>query len=168
MFWNKKSKGKQKIKPTVLAQILYDEFVCDSSISRNTKLRISQGAASSFQNKAKLYQFSCVLIALLQAEQENQKFRQVRAHLEAIYHLSSTIEPSTTTQSLPDVQSAMSEIVGLNRPVEESKYFTWARGWLEAVDVEEYNPVELHLFAMRWINFLIMAIDALAKFDLVA
>ena len=166
MFWKKKPK-KTQTKPTYLAQSLYDEYVCRAHLPDGIGLEVPPASQTAFLQKVKLYQYAAVLTALLTAEQQNPTFTQVRVHLEALFFPASPSAPGAR-QSLAAVQAAMQELVTLSKPVEQAQPFTWARGWLEDVGVQEFNPAKLTMFVSAYMAHFESALNTLGQFEVVA
>jgi hypothetical protein len=40
---------------------------------------------------------------------------------------------------------------------------TWGRRWLQALDIDETNPVRLMLFAQRWMRYYVVVVQSLRE-----
>jgi hypothetical protein len=76
--------GKRKIsvKPLVLADGLITEFIDKPLYELPQEKQITQEARSAFNSKLKLYQFACVLLAILNEESKNATYSPVREYLD--------------------------------------------------------------------------------------
>jgi hypothetical protein len=46
-------------------------------------------------------------------------------------------------------------------PAEKPREMLWAKAWLDDIGVNEINPIDLSLFAMRWMDSYVMIIKVL-------
>ena len=182
MFW----KRKMTIKPQVLAQILFTELIqrkhCDwhpakpGAVERlGNELWVRSSTVPALDAKIRLYQFTCILLAVINAAQTKPNFIPVREHLERLFF------PPTPQQGvdvLLHVRGAIADISELLSTQQGQQHATpstkggasmfWAHNWLSTVGVEESNPVTLSLFALNWMDYYITASNSLNDFNPVA
>lgn len=161
MFWNRKL----RVKPIVLADGLIAEFIDKPLYQLAPEKQISSEASLAFNSKLKLYQFACVLLAVLKKESKNAAYSPVRDHLEKKFF------PATFAQGanmLDEVRCAMRDLDELFTPKDKPQYMPWACKWFSTVGIDENNPVTLSLFVFSWTDHFIAINKSFERFTVVA
>jgi len=160
-----------KINPKVLAETLFTEAIQKKHCDIPPEVDISSAAIPAINAKIQLYQFTCVLLAIITTASTKPEFSPVQNHLERLFF---PPIPQEGTGILLDVRGAMSDLSNLlttseeDRTTKAGKSMFWARDWLSRVGVEENNPVTLALFALKWMDFYTTIRDSLNDFNPVA
>jgi hypothetical protein len=173
------------IKAQVLAETLFTELVqrkhcnwypIDPGAPERlpNQLWIDPADIPAFDAKIQLYQFTCILLAVLKAAQTNTTFIAVQEHFE---RLAFPPTPQQGIDILFEVRGAMKDLDALLTIEEQDRTHSstkagrsmfWARDCLSAIRVEESNPVTLSLFASGWMDYYIMATQSLGELQPVA
>ncbi len=157
MFW----KRKIRVQSIVLADGLITEFIKKPLYELPNEKQISFESKVAFDSKLKLYQFACVLLAVLNEENKNTAFSPVRKHLEENFF------PPTFKQGanlLDEVRFAMRDLDELFTPKEKPQPMSWAHKWFSTVAIDEGNPVTLGMFALHWTEHFIAINKSLQRF----
>jgi len=150
-----------KIKPQVLAETLFAELIQKKYCSLPAGVQVERTAIPVIETKIRLYQFSSIMLAVLNAAEKTPTFSLVQQYLEQLYF------PPTLQQGvniLLDVRSAMKDLGNLLTPQEQQSQMLWARNWLLSVDVDERNPATLAVFALSWMDYYITVAESLKDF----
>jgi hypothetical protein len=161
MFW----KRKLKVKSIVFADGLINEFIEKPIYELAPEKQISSEARLALNSKLKLYQFACVLLAVLNEESKNAAYSPVREHLEKNFF------PATFAQGsnmLDEVRCAMRDLDELFTPKGNPPYMSWACKWFTTVGIDENNPATLTLFVFNWTEHFIAVNKAFQRFTIVA
>lgn len=162
------------IKPQVLAETLFTEFIQKKHCDVPTEVRIEPAAVAAVEAKIRLYQFTSILLAVMTTAQAKPEFLPVQEHFERLFF------PPTPQQGLDilmDVRGAMKDLSELltikdedrsNSSSKAGKSMLWARNWLASVGLDEYNPATLALFALNWMDYYIAITQSLKGFNPVA
>jgi hypothetical protein len=73
------------IKPQVLAETLFKEFIQKTHCDVPPEVRIEPEAVAAVEAKIRLYQFSSILLAVITTAQAKPEFLPVREHLEPLF-----------------------------------------------------------------------------------
>jgi hypothetical protein len=168
------------IKPQVLAETLFTEYIqrkhCDwypaapgATERLPNQLWVPPSAIPALDAKIRLYQFTTVLLAIVNEAHKRPEFNSVREHFERLY-----FPPSFDFDILWDVRRAMEDLGELltlekedhtNSSAKAGKSMFWARNWLSTAGIEENNPVTLGLFALNWMDYYVAATSSLDGFN---
>lgn len=160
MFWNRKI----KVTPSELASQFMIEFIDKPIFQIPEGVQVSPETESAVNAKARLFQFACVMMAVMAEEQKSLVFKPVRTELERLFF------PPTFSQGanmLDEVRTAMLDLNDLMTPREKPHHLTWALKWFASAGFDESNPVNLHTFSMRWMSFFTTSVKALRSFEIV-
>ena len=150
-----------KVEAAVLAGQFMAEFVDKPIHELRPEAQAGPEAISAYNAKLRLFQFACVLLAVMNEEQKSAEYTPLRTELERQFL------PPTFAQGanmLGELRSAMSSLADLLTPRENPHHLTWSLKWFESVGIEESNPVVLHSFGSRWMNFFTTSSKAVKSF----
>jgi len=159
MIWD----GKHIAKADTLATSLFEEFV-EKPIGSDIPLSTDNTLTTPLERKIRLYQFACVLLAVLDAERSNPAFSQVREIFESKFFPPTFAEGA---ELLDEVKHAMKDLSDLIQPVEKGKSnpMSWGLKWLNDIGIHQDNPATIVMFVLRWPHHYVAAVKALGKFD---
>ena len=155
---------KKKVPSAELAQVVLDEFVENATMNVQPRrgLLIPDEKEAHFEAKMRLYRLALVLIAVMNEEQKNPNFLKVKESLEAL------VFPETQEEVrllLLELRSAMKHLSELLFPPDKAKWMSWSRTWLQDINIQETNPITLHLFALWWMEHYIATAKAIRELN---
>jgi len=129
------SKKKFNSSSSVIAKALLEEFILNKDHFKQD-LEISDDILPSFKKKIILYQKALTLIALVNKEGENQKFKKVKENFELL------IFPDTQEKEMQNFTNIKDAMLHLKELLfnKERKQFSWAISWLSEIGIPETNP----------------------------
>lgn len=150
------------IRPQVLAETLFTELIQKRHCDIPAEVHVESAAVPAIEAKIRLYQFTSILLAVLNEARSNPAFTSVQQYLEQLYF------PPTLQQGMDilfDVRAAMKDLSDLLTSQEHHPQMLWARNWLLSVGVDESNPATLAIFALNWIDYYITITKSLKDFN---
>ena len=161
MFWTwRKRVPAQTIANELLLQM------CSGDLKDSLKyMTVTPESKTAAAAKTQLYQFACLLLAVLSEEQRVRQYSSVRVYLEAHFF------PPSAGQGiniLGEVKAAMDDISHLLDPNKKQHQMRWSMKWLASVGIDESNPATLALFAIRWLAHFSAVSKVLRRFKPVA
>lgn len=151
-----------KINPKVLAETLFTELLQRKHCDVPEEIRVEPAALPALEEKIRLYQFTTVLLGILNEADKKPEFIPVREHFERLY-----LPPRFDLDSLGNVRTAMndlSKLLSLQKG-DSGKAMFWARDWLARIGIQENNPIMLFSLALRWMDYYITVVNSLKDFD---
>jgi hypothetical protein len=160
MFWDRRT----KVSPAVLAQQFMVEFVDKPIYQIPEGIQVPPETVAAINSKARLFQFACVMMAVMVEEQKSRAYTPLRTELERLFL------PPTFAQGanmLDELRTAMRDLNDLMTPRQKPHHLSWSLRWFASAGLDESNPVNLHTFAMRWMSFFSISVKALQSFRIV-
>jgi len=157
-----KGPAEAKVRATTVADIatsLFHWFVEEESEGTNPeRYHVPLGSASRFRARMRRYREAALLLTLIQAQKG-------KLHVQVLRQYERLFLPSSPTsdglQYMEELKAATEDIRRLINPAGERKPLSWAVEWFKQIGYDdELNPVDLTLFSLWWMDYCILAADA--------
>lgn len=150
--------GKEDVKPNVLSDALLAEYVLKNEENARFKLDEDWGKSETFDDFVKLYKLALVIIALLNAEQENENFLNVRLCFEKHIFREGNIEKLGFYYDVKAAMDKLGELIDshnypIDTLVEQNKKLSWIMTCLRDARVIEANQALIPNSSVIWMGW---------------
>lgn len=138
---------------------LFRRFVEDESAGTKPETyHVPPASSPLFRAKMRLYREGALLLTLVQAQSGELQKKVLREYEHLFLPSSPTPEG---LQGMENLKVAMKDIGRLIDPAGERKPPSWAAEWFKQIGHDDgLNPVDLQLFSLWWMDYCILASDA--------
>jgi hypothetical protein len=146
--------GRKPIPPEAAGLVLLHFVDVPGDLATARYAELSGAKKGAFLDKERLYKVSAVMLCILSCEKEDKRYGDVRMRFQEL-----ALPKGHDEEFLRSYHTALSELENLASS--SVTPLSWARQWFATIGVNIVNPVDLGLFATRWLQLMYHARKAL-------
>ena len=138
---------------------LTQEYILAEAMNYQPGLVVDTRLKPYFDAKSMIYRLAVTLMVIMNEEEENPNLSEVRERIE--YLLLTSLESGEDL--INEVEQAIQKL-GVLLFSKERKEFSWGISWFEEIGISETDPINLAMFAKKWMGQFTMVTKIVRNF----